>query len=1070
MITIPSSKRGSALLIVLGMLSFMIVSAVAFSVYMRMSRAPSSFLRRNVSSQHLVKAALARAIEDIDDKIGNDPYPGVGPNATDYLIRYNAHDRQQFEGYGNTWNNRIFCPYADKGNTAGKSPDTRLNPNITDDAGESHQYVDFDTTAAVLSLEALGYIPAPIVNQARYWSRRTETARWRRFNYDLGRWAYVAINVSDLLDINSIHAYTNRNSGDFGRLSLASAVKNANGTPQTFDNFVKNRGGTESQVPFTSIMDFNLALKSSGPVDSPFYDWITHGGNNGFYGSSVSNQVAPLLFVTDSWYPTTNSFRKGYNPDSDNSYYLSRPDDQPFTKLDFNKKSGFDNILLMMQMSDMFPYQLHAVGMGCLFDYLDKDSVPVSLSMPCTEAVPMIIGMCPILNDFKVTVEKGAETWDPPRATPTATKFKVTTEYNIKLDPSRVSVNAAEIFPFKRLEGARMPNGFKVQALVRMYLGPAGMPLRASNDSTKLRPDKNVWNAGPGVQFADNILTILSGETPITIPAATSLTDGDNESETIIDQPAVITLSGNSQQTLFFKHYREVELVTSAGSTLEKTVEGSEKIIEFPYAPYDRTGAMASWKATDGTWDRAVDDKMTMNVSMWMRVLYNDPERGSCTVDLAPATLRDDELNWNAGLLNNPPSALQDIYGPGVPLLNFRTDLALPWKLDDVKNETFFTAGTKEYPVQIDTSSHATLYCYDPRYNFAPEDWYSSTSPGVNPDTWLQNVRRDLLGQNGRDNDIFMFVSNQEYLQSLGELAFIPRVQDLNSKNTMALGGNFFDRGRYNGEASTFADDVRKDFKPGNAANNAFFWRTYRSYPQEGAVPVMDPIYEMVDGSGNTIYDDDGRGPRVNPYTEDGANIFMAAIGNTPYDYWAASTNKMLGAKYSNTFASNPSEALKHCFNNDSPLAKVTDKEMSGIASIIHSAMKGGGRDWLAAYNNLDWYGVNSDGDPQCFLQNSKNLTQTALNDVDRKFLYSYWRNCFGNRQQLFIVFVRAEPSVLGGAQQGGRAVALVWRDPAPPAGYENRIGRAYEKEVEHKDNDLLPPHRTRVLFYHQFE
>ena len=40
-----SSRRGSALLIVLGMLSFMIVSAVAFSVYMRMSRAPSSFLR-----------------------------------------------------------------------------------------------------------------------------------------------------------------------------------------------------------------------------------------------------------------------------------------------------------------------------------------------------------------------------------------------------------------------------------------------------------------------------------------------------------------------------------------------------------------------------------------------------------------------------------------------------------------------------------------------------------------------------------------------------------------------------------------------------------------------------------------------------------------------------------------------------------------------------------------------------------------------------------------------------------------------------------------------------------------
>ena len=88
---------------------------------------------------------------------------------------------------------------------------------------------------------------------------------------------------------------------------------------------------------------------------------------------------------------------------------------------------------------------------------------------------------------------------------------------------------------------------------------------------------------------------------------------------------------------------------------------------------------------------------------------------------------------------------------------------------------------------------------------------------------------------------------------------------------------------------------------------------------------------------------------------------------------------------------------------------------------------------------------------------------------MDRKFLYSFWRNCFGNRQQLFIVFVRAEPSVLGGAQQGGRAVALVWRDPAAPDGYANRKSRQEEKD-NGKNTDMLPPHRTRVLFYHQFE
>ena len=57
-----AGRSGSALLVVLGFLSFMVVSAVAFSIYMRASRAPSSYLRRNASVRQVVKAAVARAI------------------------------------------------------------------------------------------------------------------------------------------------------------------------------------------------------------------------------------------------------------------------------------------------------------------------------------------------------------------------------------------------------------------------------------------------------------------------------------------------------------------------------------------------------------------------------------------------------------------------------------------------------------------------------------------------------------------------------------------------------------------------------------------------------------------------------------------------------------------------------------------------------------------------------------------------------------------------------------------------------------------------------------------------
>ena len=71
---LPSSfKKGSALLIVLGMLSFMVVSAVGFSIYMRSSRTPSSYLRRNVSARYLVRAALAKAIEDLEGNYNSDP-------------------------------------------------------------------------------------------------------------------------------------------------------------------------------------------------------------------------------------------------------------------------------------------------------------------------------------------------------------------------------------------------------------------------------------------------------------------------------------------------------------------------------------------------------------------------------------------------------------------------------------------------------------------------------------------------------------------------------------------------------------------------------------------------------------------------------------------------------------------------------------------------------------------------------------------------------------------------------------------------------------------------------------
>ena len=105
---------------------------------------------------------------------------------------------------------------------------------------------------------------------------------------------------------------------------------------------------------------------------------------------------------------------------------------------------------------------------------------------------------------------------------------------------------------------------------------------------------------------------------------------------------------------------------------------------------------------------------------------------------------------------------------------------------------------------------------------------------------------------------------------------------------------------------------------------------------------------------------------------------------------------------------------------------------------------------WEDQWNSLDWDGQNSDF---CGVTSSD---LNVLSDCDRKFLYGYWRECFAPLQQLFLIFVRAEPLMMGGSdsmppQLGARAVALVWRDP-------------------YGTGDNTKPHRTRVLFYRQFE
>ena len=102
--------------------------------------------------------------------------------------------------------------------------------------------------------------------------------------------------------------------------------------------------------------------------------------------------------------------------------------------------------------------------------------------------------------------------------------------------------------------------------------------------------------------------------------------------------------------------------------------------------------------------------------------------------------------------------------------------------------------------------------------------------------------------------------------------------------------------------------------------------------------------------------------------------------------------------------------------------------------------------------------------------------------NTDKKFLYGFWRECFDVKQQLFLIFVRAEPMLMGGGavgqtppQLGGRAMALVWRDPInrstqtlSPSGSGAKGGNGGNAGTYTTGG--AAPHRTRILFYRQFD
>ena len=1079
-------RQGSALLIVLGMVAFMVVSAVGFSVFMRESRKPSSHLRRNITARLLLRAALANAIARVDgdfnpdegrvEGVYDDLYPGAGPAQA-----------KPIEENGDYWDKRVFMPFGP---------------------------VDPRYTVSTLTLESLAYLPPAIINEVRVWSRLTRTAEWKNLSYDLGRYAFCAVDVSDCFDINKVRANERRTSASNHRFNLSSLYPdNAQQLDTVLDKVVN-----QDPASFISLADFNVVAGRGCPF-APWMNYIGMGDGQ-IYTRDEYETVSNALFITDTWFPPTNSVGraavKTYNLEGGGR-------NQPWTS--FSDTATIEEEVLdgaeTGTIGDPLFKVLQGVGMVCLYDYLDQDQVPISYTMPCTETAPMVcavgIGDNPDVNvkmKFNETVQAEGDYGTPVmRNGRQVYPYRVTVKRcSLKVEVTALGVNGVVAFPFKRahLKSGYQKN-FNGDALFRVFFGPANLKSRLSasgNGDEFVHPRHGrKWDAEPtgwrngvytaygpramgNLNFSGRIKTQAEALGDFNVDAECPGGEGDFALFYYVEIKE--TASGNVTESWYsfdglkddanrFRPRNEdgVDLGSVNGSTWKGYLDGGGD--DAPASPADGVYTdpmLPSGRAAQRTINVPAQ---RVHVAVWMRLFSGDD-----TYDVIPARPEDDEVYGDRDL-PNPRAEWGDAVAGGddvAPVLSFREgeDNEIVFNYSTLQQKGYASAET---PLSF-ADGWNRLYVADPRYNFAPENWFAVNAPNgnVTKQNWLDAVT-PLFGEDGRDRDIFMFTSDQEYLQSIGELAFLPRVGDPNTAGNQ-INRHYIRNSDFH--ARPFGDRIGANAAAvlGNLGQEEFYWRTYASFDNGDGT---DGIYSLREGgtrandgtpceitAGNNDF-------RANPFSQD-ERIIAAVVEDTPFDYFAASTNR-LNTLYSQPEDATPSDAKNYVFTGTRQSSAAYVEGFSRLASGMRQEFAAGAQraglntSWQDIYDkNLKW-ASNATGDDQLDIFGID--LDEPLHCVDRKFLHAFWRECFQNRQQLFLLFLRAEPLTVGGmgfgslaaTQLGARGVALLWRDPAPPArGITERKPReSIMRPMQWRDmQEEAGPHRTRILFYHPID
>lgn len=351
---LKTRDRGSALLIVLGFLSFMMISAVAFAVYMRIERQASSNFRHSASARHMLNSALFRSMEDVDYELRHNNDPDFSPK---------------------------FPLFKDADGVQ-----SRVLTSVTAPGDDSQN-------ARVLTLDGLGEIPGLLVNHVReYAANDSNGAQWRSISMPyrnmwgedayneaiVGRYAYACINVSDMLNVNNCKA-TARGSGS-NQVSIAYLFD----SKSQCDTFEKNREKTDRY--YHTLTDFYACMfEHNDPIFySPYHDLIDNPDpqNKPFDTKDMINHVlvtGGMVKAEPIADDAVNIFEPGLSQNIVNKLNVGADFYTALTRAcpaGAGGNNGYKDVFTKM-----------------LADYLDTDHIPKSFDFPSSEIAPMVCQM-----------------------------------------------------------------------------------------------------------------------------------------------------------------------------------------------------------------------------------------------------------------------------------------------------------------------------------------------------------------------------------------------------------------------------------------------------------------------------------------------------------------------------------------------------------------------------------------------------------------------------------------------------------------------------------------------------